>query len=313
MADTRNGIYDAVTTQDGGILLADVMAKEGTLDFTKIVIGSGYLPDGKSLGQMAALVNPVAQMNVIKKTRTADRSEVVIEGTFTNVDVTTGFYYREYGIFAKATYPDNTESAETLFVYGNAGDSAEFIPAHSGSVVITKILTNNIYVGGKTNVVLEISDGVSVSQEEFNAEVQELSTEIGKKLPTAQKGTAGGVAELDNTGKVPAAQLPQLGMTVAEVQALIDAGKDVVFANVAVPANSWTATSAYTYAKYQATVSLAGVTSAMDAEVFFSANDADSGMFSGGGVVNNGSITLLAIKQPTANITIPKIRFMKGA
>lgn len=98
-----------------------------------------------------------------------------------------------------------------------------------------------------------------------------------------------------------------------EVTTAIEAGQDLLFTNVSVPASAWTDTSNYTYAKYQAIVNLAGVTSAMDAEVFYAPNDADSGIFSGAGIVNDGSITLLAIKQPPENITIPKIRFMKGA
>lgn len=98
-----------------------------------------------------------------------------------------------------------------------------------------------------------------------------------------------------------------------EVAAAIEAGQDLLFTNVSVPASTWTATSNYTYTKYQAVVNLAGVTSTMDAEVFYAPNDADSGIFSGAGMVNDGSITLLAIKQPTTNITIPKIRLMRGA
>lgn len=314
MSDTQSsgGIYDAVVTQNGGILLADAMAKKGELDFTKISVGKGYLPAGKSAMQMTAMSDPVKNITQLSKSRTADRSEVVVEGTFTNADVTTGFYYREYGIFAKVTYQDGTSSEETLYIYGNAGDSAEFIPAHGGSIAVTKAITNQIYVGGETKVTLQIADGLTATKEELDAAVDALEAELALKIPTAQKGVASGVATLDTTGKVPAAQLPQLGMTAEEVQTLVAAGQDVIFSNVAVLAASWTATTAYTYAKFQATISLAGVTAAMDAEVFFSANDADSGMFSGGGVVNDGSITLLAIKQPTANITIPKIRFMKG-
>lgn len=138
---------------------------------------------------------------------------------------------------------------------------------------------------------------------------QQLETQT---VLASEKGAPGGVAELDESGKVPETQLPTLGMTTEEVEDLVEAGQDLIFTNVSVPAASWTATSDYTYSKYQATVSLAGVTSDMDAEVFFAPNDADSGIFSGAGMVNDGSITLLAIKQPTENITIPKIRLMKG-
>lgn len=139
---------------------------------------------------------------------------------------------------------------------------------------------------------------------------QQIETQT---VSVTEKGAANGVAELDESGKVPEVQLPTLGMTTEAVEELVEAGQDLIFTNVSVPAASWTATSDYAYSKYQAIVSLAGVTSTMDAEVFFAPNDADSGIFSGAGIVNDGSITLLAIKQPPENITIPKIRLMRGA
>lgn len=82
---------------------------------------------------------------------------------------------------------------------------------------------------------------------------------------------------------------------------------NLIFTNVSVPSSAWASTTAYQYVKYAATVSLEGVTSNMNANVYFSPNDANSGNLSNSGVVNNGSITLLAFEQPTANITIPSI------
>ena len=309
-------VYDLVPTQVGAKLVSEILAKGATLDMTKIEMGDGFLPAGKTESQMIALSNAKVSFPVTRVQELTNNTGILVEGVFTNADIDTEFFYREVGFYGKAKYVDGAYGAETLISYGNAGDAAELLKPQGGSQVRTKRITNNILLSGRVNVSMTVTDGLSATKEDLDQVIESvtnLTQVVAEKIPASQKGAVGGVAELDSAGKVPVAQLPALGLTEADVQNLINAGKDVVFSNVAVPASSWTATSAYTYAKYQATVSLAGVTSAMDAEVFFSANDADSGMFSGGGVVNNGSITLLAIKQPTANITIPKIRFMKGA
>lgn len=161
-----------------------------------------------------------------------------------------------------------------------------------------------------THSVLQIRRGAA-------ADLPSLSEgEFGLAGSTLHIGTPDGNRALADKEAVEEA-IGNINLTpyakTTEVTAAIEAGQDLLFTNVSVPASTWTATSNYTYAKYQAVVNLAGVTSAMDAEVFFAPNDADSGIFSGAGFVNDGSITLLAIKQPPENITIPKIRLMKGA
>lgn len=305
-------VYNLIPTQEGRKLIAEVLGTAGaSLQMTKLQIGSGYLPSGKTEAQMTALSDAKVTLSITKVQPLTEETGFRVESLLTSTDITSDFFYRENGFFGKAVYSDGTSGSETLITYGNAGDSAELLEA--GKVAVSRQIVDRILTSGNVNVSMVISDGITATKEELDAAVDELETELAKKIPSSEKGAASGVATLDTTGKVPSAQLPQLGMTAEEVQALVAAGQDVIFSNVAVPAASWTATTAYTYAKFQATISLAGVTSTMDAEVFFSANDADSGMFSGGGVVNDGSITLLAIKQPTANITIPKIRFMKGA
>lgn len=304
-------VYNLVPTQKGRELIADVLAKSGTLQMTKMQLGSGYLPNGKTEAQMTTLSNAEVTLDITGVQPLAEETGFRVEALLTTNDITAPFFYRENGYFGKAVYEDGSSSAEILLTYGNAGDSAERLDPESAA--ISRRLVDRILLSGNVNVSMIISDGITATKEELDLAISTLNEEIAKKIPLGQKGIANGVATLDETGKVPPAQLPQLGMTAEEVQTLVAAGQDLIFTNVAVPAASWVATSDYTYAKFKATIELAGVSSAMDAEVFFSANDADSGMFSGAGVVNDGNITLLAIKQPTENITIPKIRFMKGA
>lgn len=176
------GIYDAVYTVDGGILLADVIAKEATLDITKIVLGSGYLPEGKGMQQMTDIAIPEVELPIKRKYRAEDAAEVVIGTDFNNETVTKSFYYREFGMYAKAIYQDETESEEVLYLYGNAGDSAEWIPAHSTSTAVVKRIDMITYVGNKTNVNVEIEDGIHPTYEELNDELNNLKTEIEQEI-----------------------------------------------------------------------------------------------------------------------------------
>jgi hypothetical protein len=199
------GLHDMIYTESGENLLADIIAKEATLDITKIVVGKGYVPEGKNIAQMEAIVDPVVELPIKKKEKTEERSEIIIGTEFNNVTVQEGFHYRELGVYAKGVYPDGSESEETLYIYGNSGDSAEYIPAHSGSVVVEKRIDVIVYVGGKTNVSLEVAEAFYTTKEELAEAVQKLESET---VPITQKGEAGGVAELDDNGKVPSAQLP---------------------------------------------------------------------------------------------------------
>lgn len=154
------------------------------------------------------------------------------------------------------------------------------------------------------------------------ADLPELSEgEFGLAGSTVHIGTPDGNRALADKEAVerainaidltPYAKKTEVNTAISGVNQTIAAGKDLLFTNVSVPAASWVATSEYTYSKFKATVALTGVTAAMDVEVFFAPNDADSGILSGSGIVGNGSITLLAIQKPTAAITIPKIRCMR--
>ncbi len=163
------GLYDMVYTDEGAKLVAGILAEEAKLDMTKIVVGKGYMPDGKGLGQMEAMVQPVADLPIKKKERMGDESEIVIGTMFDNTEMAESFFYRELGVFAKAVHPDGSESKEVLYMYGNAGDSAEYIPAHSGNTVVEKKIDIVVYVGRKTNVVLEVAEAFFVTKEEVAA------------------------------------------------------------------------------------------------------------------------------------------------
>lgn len=158
-------------TDVGRNLFAEVQAGAVFVP-TRIVIGSGELPASKTPATMTDVVAPVASLTINKKERTPD-GKAIYGGVYTNKDIDTAFYFRELALYAKAEYRDETgavtkEIPECLYSYGNAGNSADYMPAYSTSTVVERQMDLVVYVGNNTTIDLSIASGVYVSKEEFD-------------------------------------------------------------------------------------------------------------------------------------------------
>ena len=138
---------------------------------TRIVIGSGEMPAGKTAATMTDVVAPVASLQINKKERTPD-GKAIYGGVYSNKDITTAFYFRELALYARAEYRDESgnvvrEVLECLYSYGNAGNTADFMPAYSTNTVVERQMDLVVYVGNDTQIDLSIESGVYVTQDEF--------------------------------------------------------------------------------------------------------------------------------------------------
>ncbi|MGG3448620.1 phage tail protein [Domibacillus aminovorans] len=143
----------------GGLILTNkgrnlqVKAQTGvTLTFTRMAIGDGSL-GGSSIIELNALKNerksiPIAKLKVLMP------GQAVVGCVLNNKDITSGFYFREIGVFA--TDPD---VGEILYCYANAGTTADYIPAGSGggTDLIEKTIDVITLVGNAANVSAEIN------------------------------------------------------------------------------------------------------------------------------------------------------------
>jgi hypothetical protein len=160
----NNAITDA-----GRMLLADVQAG-AVFTPTRIVIGSGSMPSGATTQGMTNVITPVKSLTINKKKRTPD-GKCVFGGVYTNEEVTDPFYFRELALYAKAVYlnPDGSvksEGAEVLYSYGNAGATADYMPAYSTSTVVEKQMDLVTWVGNNAQVDLTIETGIFVTQDQ---------------------------------------------------------------------------------------------------------------------------------------------------
>lgn len=99
------------------------------LQFTKFVLGDGYYTG--NIRDLLAVVNFVRNEDITRLniTNTTDpdtgtlKKKVQIGFSLQSMDVQTGFYLREIGLYAK----DPDTNVEALALYANAGDTADYI------------------------------------------------------------------------------------------------------------------------------------------------------------------------------------------
>lgn len=192
-------------TDNGRVLLSHVQMG-AVFTPTKIVMGSGNLPSGTTVRTITDIVTPEQTLTISKKKRGNDGT-VAIGGVYSNQNVTSGFYFRELGLYAKAVYPDGREVEEVLYSYGNAGSTADYMPAYTSGQPVEREIDLVIYIGNDTDVDLTVDSGVYVT-------VQQLEE--------ALKDAGGGLVVIEQGQDIPIAERKDgfLYFKVADVRAL---------------------------------------------------------------------------------------------
>ena len=165
-------------TNKGRLLLADVQAGAVFIP-TRIVIGEGSLPSTVTTQTITDVIAPIKSLSINKKKRSND-GKCTFGGAYTNVDITEPFYFRELALYAKAVYLNDdgsvkSEVAEVLYSYGNAGDTADFMPAYSASTVVEKQIDLVVWIGNNAKVDLTIESGIYATKGELAAVAGELA------------------------------------------------------------------------------------------------------------------------------------------
>ena len=140
-------------------------------------MGSGNLPAGTTVRSITAVVAPEQILTISKKKRANDGT-VTVGGVYSNQAVTTGFYFRELGLYAKAVYPDGREIPEVLYSYGNAGSTADYMTAYTSGQPVEREIDLVVYIGNDTVVDLTIESGVYITREQLEEELQDAIDEV---------------------------------------------------------------------------------------------------------------------------------------
>lgn len=177
-------------TDNGRVLLSHVQMG-AVFTPTKIVMGSGNLPSGTTVRTITDIVTPEQTLTISKKKRGNDGT-VAIGGVYSNQNVTSGFYFRELGLYAKAVYPDGREVEEVLYSYGNAGSTADYMPAYTSGQPVEREIDLVIYIGNDTDVDLTVDSGVYVTVQQLEEALKDAGgglvvIEQGQDIPIAER------------------------------------------------------------------------------------------------------------------------------
>jgi len=159
------GVFNGLFLTTRGKALQAKAQAGATLHYTRIGIGDGSLA-GTPPTELTQLISEKKSIPISKLQRLSG-GKAVVGGVFTNTGLATGFYFREFGVYAQ-----DPDLGEILYCYGNAGSSADFIPPDSGSDVLERHIAAVTIVGNAENVTASIDQSlVFITIEDFNEHV----------------------------------------------------------------------------------------------------------------------------------------------
>ena len=151
-----------IPTLAGSNLLVEAIKSKKPLIFTRIALGDGTLTESESIENLTALKHPMAQ-NTVQLINSRENGEIDVVATISNASVTSGFYARELGVFAKV----GDTGTEKLFAYTNAGAQASYTPA--GTSLDEKLITVTFYIGNDVNVKINLNSQLYITQATLDA------------------------------------------------------------------------------------------------------------------------------------------------
>lgn len=167
-------------TNKGKRLQSKVQAG-GQLKFTRMALGDGELA-GSIAAELNALKNEKKSLS-IAKLKSLNDGKAVIGAIFSNQNITTGFYWREIGIFAL-----DPDEGEILYCYCNSGALAEYIPPFGPSDIIEKAIDLIVLTSETANVTAVIDSSlVYATQKEVGALASEINS-LTDKVKLVENG-----------------------------------------------------------------------------------------------------------------------------
>lgn len=145
-----------VLTKQGLKLQAKVDAGNA-MQLTKCRLGSGTIGSGQQLEDLTELVAPVQTLPIASVTYSDESHACIISAVTDNSAVTTGYYLREFGLYAKD--PDDGE-----ILYAVASDSEpDFIPAKGTSTVISQEIGVALTFANASNVTAAVNTSATAT------------------------------------------------------------------------------------------------------------------------------------------------------
>ena len=127
--------YPSITLTQAGMNMIAQSQGGTALIFTKLQLGDGQLSSGQSIAALTALIDPLLTASISSIDTTSVSGQATLEFTISNSGVSTGFFARELGVFAKV----GSSGTEQLFAYTNAGNYADYMPPSTSPITENQI------------------------------------------------------------------------------------------------------------------------------------------------------------------------------
>lgn len=151
MQNVEDQTYGTVLTNDGFILLGEILATNCDLEITRATIGDGIHPENVVLQDVSALLNEVKNAEIVDITSPkGGEADICIQVLSTGVQQ--GFFAREIGIFAR-----NQIKQEILYSYTYVNDHPQWIRPEGQGVATVAEFSIKIIVDRVQNIVAQIS------------------------------------------------------------------------------------------------------------------------------------------------------------
>lgn len=161
------------------------------LEFTRVAVGDGQLPQGTTLEELTSLVNEKQSLPITSIQVSGGTSR--IRTVISNEGLELGFYIREIGLFA--TDPD---IGEILYCVANAGALADYLPASGGYEIVDSTLDLVTIVGNAENVTAVIDESLTFAtiadlNDHKGTILKHRNIHISEAYPTAEDGEDGDI------------------------------------------------------------------------------------------------------------------------
>lgn len=195
--------YGGTVTVKGRDLITSLIAG-ATIELTRVVVGSGKMPEGVEPIDMEALVNPIAEAtSTVPVVENNVLSMVVEYRNDMNGGLKEGFWLNEFGIFAKTE-----ESEEILLYYATLGDSPQPVNAYQDNrydirrypVTIALLIDANIQVSYNPGAFITSEEAQALIESMVKESVAQIAGNVGAAIIKEIVIPADGW-ELDETGE----------------------------------------------------------------------------------------------------------------
>ena len=164
--------YGGTITVKGRDLITSLMAGE-TIEFTRVMVGSGRMPEGVEPIDMEGLVNPVAEaVSTVPVVENGVMSMIVEYRNDLNGGLETGFWLSEFAIYAKTA-----NTPEVCLYFATLGDSPQPVNAYKDNRVDIRRFPVTVALELDANVEVTYNPGAFITASEAEGLIEAMVNE----------------------------------------------------------------------------------------------------------------------------------------